>query len=88
LNAPENFSTLLKDRWLAFDNDYPSVLSFGKDRESSGLIARAISEAKSDNSQVESKFTTETKFNITGIERRTVSDFGLIGSIIAQLNSD
>jgi hypothetical protein len=88
LNAPDNFSTLLKDRWLAFDNDYPSVLSFGKDRESFGLIARAISDVKSDGSQAESKFTTETKFNKDGIERRSFSDFGLIGSIIAQLNSD
>jgi hypothetical protein len=29
--------------------------------------------------------TTETRFNRTGMERRTVSDFGLIGWIIEVL---
>jgi len=35
-----------------------------------------------------SKTITETHFTKTGIERRTISDFGLIGSIIAQLAQD
>jgi len=33
-------------------------------------------------------YVSETRFTKTGIERRTVSDFGLIGSIIAQLAQD
>lgn len=35
-----------------------------------------------------STYFTETRFTKTGIERRTVSDFGLIGSIIAQVAQD
>ncbi|MFZ1702103.1 MAG: hypothetical protein WBO10_12005 [Pyrinomonadaceae bacterium] len=35
-----------------------------------------------------STYLTETRFTKTGMERRTVSDFGLIGSIIAQLAAD
>jgi len=33
-------------------------------------------------------YLTETRFTKTGIDRRTISDFGLIGSIIAQISSD
>lgn len=33
-------------------------------------------------------YYTETRFTGTGIERRTVSDFGLVGSIIAQFGKD
>ena len=35
-----------------------------------------------------SSFLTETRFTKAGMERKTVSDFGLIGWIIAQLNED
>jgi phosphoribosylformylglycinamidine (FGAM) synthase PurS component len=35
-----------------------------------------------------SSYVTETRFTKTGIERRTVSDFGFIGWIVAQLNED
>jgi hypothetical protein len=31
-------------------------------------------------------FTTETRFNSSGIERRTVSPFGLIGKILEQFD--
>ena len=35
-----------------------------------------------------STFVTETSFKSFGMERRTVSDFGLIGQIISQLADD
>ena len=35
-----------------------------------------------------SKYSTETLFTKNGMERRTVSDFGLIGAIIAQLGAE
>ena len=42
----------------------------------------------SDASPQRMSYFTETRFTKTGMERRTVSDFGLIGSIIAQLAQD
>jgi len=49
---------------------------------------KADDKAKGDDAKAKSAYLTETRFTKTGMERRTVSDFGLIGSIIAQLNSD
>lgn len=65
-----------------------SIVSVGKDTGSAlSLIAMLAREGHGD-TQAVSTYTTETRFTRTGIERRTVSDFGLIGSIIAQLAAD
>ena len=53
-----------------------------------GQIADMLSEKKVEDAKAESTYFTETRFTKTGIDRRTVSDFGLIGSIIAQLAQD
>ncbi|MFN0278464.1 MAG: hypothetical protein ACKVRN_07665 [Pyrinomonadaceae bacterium] len=41
-----------------------------------------------ENDRAGSKGKTETRFTKTGMERKTISDFGLIGSIIAQMAQD
>ena len=65
-----------------------SVITFGRDADTAGAVADLMSEKKSDGAKAETTYFTETSFTKTGIERRTVSDFGLIGSIIAQLAQD
>jgi hypothetical protein len=62
----------------------PSV-TFGNDQDSAPKIADALSDKKGDDAKAETTYIIETRFTKNGIERRTVSDFGLIGSIIAQL---
>ncbi len=47
-----------------------------------------MSEKKSDKAKGESLYFTETHFAKTGMERKTTSDLGLLGSIIAQLNDN
>ena len=64
------------------------IATVGRDNTSAAQIADMLSEKKSDDAKTESTYFTETRFTKTGIERRTVSDFGLIGSIIAQLAQD
>lgn len=64
------------------------IATIGRDYESASQIADLMSEKKSDDAKATSSYTTETRFTKTGIERRTVSDFGLIGSIIEQLADD
>jgi hypothetical protein len=64
------------------------ITTWGSDNSSAGQIAEMLTETKSDDVKAESTYFTETRFTKTGIERRTSSDFGLIGSIIAQLASD
>jgi hypothetical protein len=53
--------------------------------DSFGKLVDVLSERKNENAPIPSQYTTETRFNKNGIERRTMSDFGLIGSIIEQL---
>jgi hypothetical protein len=64
------------------------ITTIGIDRDSAEVIADILSERKSDRSKANSNYRTETRFTKTGIERKTTSDFGLIGSIIAQLNEN
>ena len=53
-----------------------------------GKLVDVLSERKAENAPLASQYTTETRFNKNGIERRTISDFGLIGSIIEQLSPE
>lgn len=59
--------------------------TLGGDKSVAASLAEMLSEKNSDNAHAGSIYVTETRFTRSGIERRTVSDFGLIGSIIAQL---
>lgn len=51
-------------------------------------IVNLLTEKKDDNLKVETSYFIETRFTKTGIERHTVSDFGLIGSIIEQFGKE
>lgn len=61
------------------------VTTVGTTDELAGQIAQELSTKRSDDAKAASTFFTETRFTKIGIERKTTSDFGLIGSIIAQL---
>lgn len=65
-----------------------SVVTVGFDNAAAERIARVFGETMPLSTNPESFYITETSFSKSGIERRTVSDFGLIGSIIEQLGKD
>ncbi len=69
------------------DPKYVSI-SFARDAEIAGKIAELLADKKDAKEVAAAISITETSFAKTGIERRTVSDFGLIGSIIEQLGKD
>jgi hypothetical protein len=69
-------------RWLA-DNDAP-IITVGHDDDSAGILADFFA-TTSKGKKPRSSYVTRTQFTKSGIERRTISDFGLIGSIIVQL---
>jgi hypothetical protein len=60
------------------------AVTTGFDTEIAGYIADVISERKHPKENIRTAYITETRINRRGIERITVSDFGLIGTIIAQ----
>lgn len=64
------------------------ITTVGEEETTCANIAEFFSEKKSDDAKAVSTYLTETRFTKTGIERRTVSDFGLIGSIIEQLGKE
>jgi len=53
--------------------------------DSFGKLVDVLAEPKDENARLAMQYKTETRFNKNGIERRTISDFGLIGSIIERL---
>ena len=56
--------------------------------DSFGKLVDVLSEPKDENAKLAMQYTTETRFNKNGIERRTVSDFGVIGSILEYLTQE
>lgn len=58
--------------------------TLGHDSDIAQNLASVLSEPKDPNAKFNQSYFTETRFVRKGIERRTVSDFGLIGTIISQ----
>lgn len=59
--------------------------TFAGDADSAEKIVNILAKKKRADQRLATFYLTETVFNENGIERKTVSDFGLLGTIIAQL---
>jgi hypothetical protein len=86
-----NFSYLNKEASPQYRNFYDGfagsnavAVTYGKD--STEKIVEVLGEKKAENLQMLTNYKTETRFNASGIERRTVSPFGLIGRILEQFD--
>ncbi|HEX8248927.1 MAG TPA: hypothetical protein VF599_12185 [Pyrinomonadaceae bacterium] len=66
-------------------NSPAAALSLTKDAETAGKIVELLGNPKEENKTSVSFYTTETRFDAGGFERKTVSDFGLIGTILESL---
>ena len=71
-------------RFNLFAEGRAAAVTFGSDPESAAKIVDVISARKDENANAVTTYITETRFNQNGIERRTISDSGLIGSMIEQ----
>ena len=72
----------------AFAGSDAVATTVGTESDPSAKIIELLSERKNENEALVSQYRTESRFNKNGIERRTISDFGLLGTILAHLNSD
>lgn len=63
-----------------------AIITFARDPTADAQVVSAVSELKSDADQRIEHYTVESRFNLKGVERRTVSWFGLIGSMIERLD--
>ncbi|HMO80356.1 MAG TPA: hypothetical protein PKD24_06160 [Pyrinomonadaceae bacterium] len=71
-----------------FNSSTATSVTIGTDATSAVQIAEVITEKKDENTAVTTGWLTETRPNRNGIERRSVSPFGLIGTIITQFSTD
>lgn len=69
--------------YKSFSESKAVAVTIAKD-DSAGKVVEMLSERKSEGAGTASNYLVETRFNQNGIERRTISDFGLIGAIIRQ----
>lgn len=89
VEARSSGSNLERDpRFSSASQSPPAARTRGIDGDSATRIADLLSEKKSDNISASQTFLVETRFNKTGMDRRTVSDFGFIGWLIAQLAAE
>jgi hypothetical protein len=83
LQAKQNGQNFTKNSaWKKFSESNAVAVTFGKD--ATEKTVEVLGERKNENLQMLTNFTTETRFNANGIERKTVSPFGLIGRILEQ----
>jgi hypothetical protein len=68
-----------------FSNSKSTAATFGTDYDSAEKIVGILATNKNENGKLAIFYFTETRFNDKGIERKTVSDFGLLGTILKQL---
>lgn len=64
------------------------IATVGRDSTTTLILLAVLAREGHGDTDAESTYLTETRFTRIGIERRTISDFGLIGSIIAQLGGE
>ncbi len=76
---------LKNQRFERFADSVSPFVTFGQDSDSADRIARVLTENKSENTKLSTFYTTETNIGEISLERRTVSDFGLLGTILKQL---
>ena len=62
------------------------AVTLASDADSVNQIVETLATKRKENRQSAAFYTTETRFTEKGFERKTISDFGLIGTILKQLN--
>lgn len=68
-----------------FNESRAAAVTFGRDVDSAAKIVEVLGEAKNENRRAITSYLTETRIIEKGFERRTISEFGLIGEILEQI---
>lgn len=86
LQARQSGQNLAKNYVLKkFSESDAVAVTFGRD--SVEKVIKVLGKKKTENLQAAASFLTETKFNDRGFERKTVSPFGFIGTILEQFET-
>jgi hypothetical protein len=85
-NTGQNLATVSANTRIAPSS--AAIVTFGTESDPEAKLISILSDRRSETEPLVQTYTTETRFNQNGIDRRTVSDFGLIGMIIGRLDPD
>jgi hypothetical protein len=89
LQAKENGQNFAKSAYFQrLINNDSATITIGKDIETAQKIVKVLGDTKEENKDSASFYLTETRFDGNGIERKTFSDFGMIGMIIEQFDEE
>ncbi len=87
LQAKQNNQNFTKNPSFKFFNESKTVaVTAGSEIDSAEKIVEVLAELKDKNARITTHYLTETRYNEKGFERKTVSDFGVIGDIIERFN--
>lgn len=67
-------------------NSSAPIVTFGTETDNESSLIAVLSDRKDEHQPMVQNYTVESRVNHNGIERRTISDFGLIGMIVGRLN--
>jgi hypothetical protein len=85
LEARQNGQNFTKSaRFQKFAESNAVAVTFARDLDSAEKVVEVLGDAKDENKKTITDYLTETRITEKGIERRIVSDFGLIGTILEQ----
>ena len=85
-NNGQNLATVSMNSRLGSSNAV--ITTVGNESDPAAKLVDVLANRKSENTPLTQTYLTETRFNQNGIDRTTVSDFGLIGAIIEQFGKD
>lgn len=89
LQAKENGNNFTKSEYFQrFAKNNAVSVTFAKDSDSTEKLVEILGEPKEENKSLDRFYLTETRFDSNGMERKTTSDFGLIGMIIEQFKKE
>ena len=64
------------------------ISTVGTETDPAARLAEVLGERKNEETPLSQRYDTETSFDQNGIQRRSTSDFGLIGTIIEQFRAE
>ncbi len=85
LQAKQSGQNFTKNRsFQKFSESGAATVTFAKDTDSAEKVVKVLANARENKTAI-TAYATETRFTEKGIERKTVSAFGLLGTILEQL---
>ncbi len=86
LEAKRSGQNFTKNQYFSKFNDSKAVsTTYAKNTDSAEKIFKVLGTPKDENKKVTTIYLTETRFTEKGIERKSVSAFGLIGTVLEKL---